>query len=125
MLSVVSPHASMSVKQGTVQAVLTKPEMFWATSASADSKARAGKVSQRQIWHGGDLEVNVEKRTCQVGVTLQPVPLRTAVHGNLGCYLLDHCYDASPRSRGVALNLMHMEALLGILLDAPPDAAHV
>ncbi len=69
MLSIVSPSANVTIKQGSVAAVLTKPEIFWANSASADSEARLDKAPQRRIWHGGDVGVDVDTRRCQIRVS--------------------------------------------------------
>lgn len=82
-LSIISPSASMTTKEGAMEATLIKPEILWCTSASASCEASAQKVSQRRIWHGGDLEVDIDLKLCQVEVRnhlpcskIQPTALR-------------------------------------------------
>jgi len=82
-LSIISHSASMTTKEGAMEAAVMKPEIFWSTSASVPCEASAHKVSQRRIWHGGDLEVDINTRLCQIEVVYhlpcsktQPTALR-------------------------------------------------
>ena len=92
MLSIISPSASMTVEEGAVSAMLTKPEILWAIFASADSEVKAGKASQRRIWHGGNLEVNVETRRCQVGVRHSVQSSSIAGHEHMHSLIVANCY---------------------------------
>ncbi len=111
----------MTVKRGLRgQAVADKArDPLGHLSASADSKARAGKAPQRRIWHGGDLGVNVDTRPLpgRGDVYSAQYPHRTAVHLGIS---LERANCAGPTAMrhhlehaGVALNSLHMPSASG------------
>lgn len=90
-LSIISHSAIITTKEGAMEAALMKPEIFWSTSASASCEASAQKVSQRRIWHGGDLEVDIDTKLCQIEASyhlpyskFQPTALCVYVLHSLG-----------------------------------------
>lgn len=82
-LTIISRSACASSREGNCDATLAKPEISWSSCGNPFTKAEGGRMAQRCIWQGGDLDVGLDTKHCQVQVGSR---VMRCMNSNLECF---------------------------------------
>ena len=84
-LTIISRSACAGSREGKCDATLAKPEISWSCCGNPFTKAEGGRMAQRRIWQGGDLDVGLDTKHCQVQVGSRAM---SWMDSNLECFEL-------------------------------------